>query len=251
MTEEVVGERRAATEERLLALGRGVLVVVLAFLGAVVAAGIVRSGLLSAGLGADTTAHKVVVSVGQFLGFGLGVAGYLGATDDWTLVTDRVRRPTVRDVGYLVVGMVVLLVAANVIGRLLAEFGIEVAQNSVVLAGRDDPRFFLWMIPVSILLVGPFEELVFRGGLQGSLRRAWGPGPAIVLASAGFGAVHLPALIGGQQGAIVYIVVAATLGLVLGAAYERTENLLVPAGAHGLYNATLFAVQYATATGAV
>ncbi len=244
-----VSPRSAA--ERLLALGKGVLIVVVAFLGALVIAGVTRGLLLGAGIGEDATTHKIVVSAGQFLGFGLGVAGFLAATDDRTLVTDRLRRPTPRDAGYLLAGTVVLLVAANALGGLFARLGIEVAQNSVILAGRDDPTFFLWMVPVSILLVGPFEELVFRGGLQGLLRRSWGPAPAIVLASAGFGAVHLPALIGGQQGAVVYVVVAAALGLVLGAAYERTGNLLVPAGAHGLYNAALFSFQYAAATGLV
>ncbi|ESS05658.1 MAG: putative metal-dependent membrane protease [uncultured archaeon A07HB70] len=247
----VPGVSPRSAEERLLALGKGVLIVVVAFLGALVIAGVTRSLLLGVGIGEDATTHKIVVSAGQFLGFGLGVAGFLAATDDRTLVTDRLRRPTLRDAGYLLAGTVVLLVAANALGGLFARLGIEVAQNSVILAGRDDPTFFLWMVPVSILLVGPFEELVFRGGLQGLLRRSWGPAPAIVLASAGFGAVHLPALIGGQQGAIVYVAVAAALGLVLGAAYERTGNLLVPAGAHGLYNAALFSFQYAVATGLV
>jgi membrane protease YdiL (CAAX protease family) len=247
----VPGVPPRSAAERLLALGKGVLIVVVAFLGALVIAGVTRGLLLGVGIGEDATTHKVVVSAGQFLGFGLGVAGFLAATDDRTLVTDRLRRPTPRDAGYLLAGTVVLLVAANALGGLFARLGIEVAQNSVILAGRDDPTFFLWMVPVSILLVGPFEELVFRGGLQGLLRRSWGPAPAIVLASAGFGAVHLPALIGGQQGAVVYVVVAAALGLVLGAAYERTGNLLVPAGAHGLYNAALFSFQYAAATGLV
>lgn len=250
MSEEVVGERANATEERLLALGKGVLVVFLAFLGAVVVASLADAVLRGAGFGADTLASRLLVSGAQFLGFGLGVAAYLGAADDWELVRRRLRAPTARDLGYLVAGAALLLVSATAIGQALARLGVEVAQNQVIVAGQDDPTFFLWMIPVSILLVGPFEELVFRGGLQGLLRRAWGPAPAIVLASAGFGAVHLFAL-GGAGSQVTYLVVAAALGLVLGAAYERTDNLLVPAGAHGLYNATLFAIQYATATGVV
>ncbi len=239
-----------SAEERLAALGKGVLVVFVAFLGAVVLASLADGLLRGTGLARDTLPYRVFVSGAQFLGFGLGVAGYLAATDDWALVRDRLRRPTARDAGYLVVGVVVLLVAANAIGAALSRLGVEVAQNQVVAAGREDPTFFLWMIPVSLLLVGPFEELVFRGGLQGLLRRAWGPAPAVVLASAGFGAVHLFAL-GGSGSRLTYLAVAAALGLVLGVAYERTENLLVPAGVHGLYNATLFAFQYAAATGLV
>jgi membrane protease YdiL (CAAX protease family) len=244
------GDRAAATEERLLALGKGVLVVVLAFLGAVVVASVADGLLRGVGLARDALAYRVLVNGAQFLGFGAGVAGYLAATDDWALVRDRLRAPSVRDAGYLALGVVVLLGASTAIGQVLAALGVEVAQNQVIVAGQDDPTFFLLMIPVSILLVGPFEELVFRGGLQGLLRRAWGPAPAVVLASAGFGAVHLFAL-GGTGSRLTYLLVAAALGLVLGVAYERTENLLVPAGAHGLYNATLFSVQYAAATGMV
>lgn len=250
MSGEVVGDRTDATTERLIALGKGVVVVLVAFLGAVVVASLADGALRGAGLETETLAYRILVSGAQFLGFGLGVAVFLGVTDDWGLVGDRLRAPTVRDAGYLVAGLLVLLVAATLIGQVLSRLGVDVAQNQVIAAGRDDPTFFLWMIPVSILLVGPFEELVFRGGLQGLLRRAWGPAPAVVLASAGFGAVHVFAL-GGTGSQVTYLAVAAALGLVLGAAYERTENLLVPAGAHGLYNATLFAVQYVTATGMV
>ena len=250
MTEAGVGRGTNATEERLLALGKGVLVVFLAFLGAVVVYSLADGILRGVGLGTETLPYRLLVSGSQFLGFGLGVAAYLGFTDDWALVRDRLRAPTPRDLGYLVAGVLLLLVAATTIGQLLARLGVDVAQNQVIVAGQDDPTFYLWMIPVSVLFVGPFEELVFRGGLQGLLRRAWGPVPAIVLASAGFGAVHLFAL-GGTGSQITYLAVAATLGIVLGVAYERTDNLLVPAGAHGLYNAALFSVQYVTATGMV
>jgi membrane protease YdiL (CAAX protease family) len=250
MPEEAVGDRSDAAIERLVALGKGAVVVLVAFFGAVLTASLADFALQVANLGTESLAYRILVSGAQFLGFGLGVAAYLGVTDDWGLVADRLRAPTARDAGYLVAGLLVLLVAATLIGQVLSRLGVDVAQNQVIAAGRDDPTFFLWMIPVSILLVGPFEELVFRGGLQGILRRAWGPAPAVVLASAGFGAVHLFAL-GGAGSQVTYLVVAATLGIVLGTAYELTENLLVPAGAHGLYNATLFAIQYVTATGTV
>jgi hypothetical protein len=105
------------------------------------------------------------------------------------------------------------------------------------------------MIPVAILLVGPFEELVFRGGVQGILRRTWGPGVAIVVASVLFGLVHWIALTGAGGSRVPYVTVAATLGLVLGYLYERSRNLVVPAVVHGLYNTVLFGAQYLSATG--
>ncbi|WP_338741202.1 CPBP family intramembrane glutamic endopeptidase [Haloplanus salilacus] len=240
---------RAPTGPRLLDLLRSLLLVVAVFLTATAVAGLGAGGLVAAGVvTAGGLEYRVAASVLQFLGFGVAVAGYLAITDEWDLV--EVRVPTLRHLGLIVGGLVVLVVAQVVMARLLTVLEVQAAQNQVVATGQQNPRYFLYMIPVAVLLVGPFEELVFRGGVQGILRRTWGPGVAIVVASILFGSVHIFALLGGGgTGQLAYIAVAATLGLVLGYLYERTHNLVVPAVVHGLYNATLFAVQYASATG--
>jgi hypothetical protein len=229
-------------------VGRALLVVFLAFVGALVLTGLVGNALLGAGLiSSDGLAGRVFLSVLQFLGFGLGVGAYLRATGDWDLL--RVRVPGLRDVVAVVVGVLVILLAAAGIQQLLTVFQVEVAQNQVITTGQSDPTYFLYMIPVSLLFVGPFEELVFRGGVQRLLRRTYGPWPAVLLASALFGLTHWIALTGGGGGRFAYIAVAAVLGVVLGVAYELTDNLVVPAAVHGIYNAVLFSVQYAGATG--
>jgi hypothetical protein len=226
---------------------RALVVIVLAFLCALVLAGLGSAVLAQLGLvSGDGLAARVAVSVLQFLGFGVGVAGYLAVSRDWALL--RVRVPTLRDALWIVGGVVAILVAAAAVGRVLSALGVQVAQNQVIVAGQQNPEWFLYMIPVSLLFVGPFEELVFRGGVQGLLRRAWGPAAAVVIAAALFGVVHWIALTG-TGSRLSYVVVAATLGLILGAVYERTDNLAVPALVHGSYNSVLFAIQYASATG--
>ena len=239
---------RAPLGARARDLFEGVLLIVGAFLCAAAVVGLGANGLVSAGVVArDTLEFRVVAAVLQFLGFGVGVGGYLLVTRDWDLV--EVRVPTLRTVGLVAVGVVALLLAQIAIARLLTVLGISVAQNQVVVTGQQDPRYFLYMIPVAIFLVGPFEELVFRGGVQGILRRTWGPSVAIVVASVLFGLVHWIALTGGGGSRIPYVTVAATLGLVLGYLYERSRNLVVPAVVHGLYNTVLFGAQYLSATG--
>jgi membrane protease YdiL (CAAX protease family) len=47
----------------------------------------------------------------------------------------------------------------------------------------------------------------------------------------------------------VYVGVAFVLALVLGVAYEYSDNLVVPALIHGTYNAIQFANAYLSATG--
>jgi hypothetical protein len=233
---------------RVGSLGRAVVVVLVVFLTAAVVARLGLDAALAAGLVArESLGALVVVNVLQFLGFGLGVAGYLAASDDWGLLALRV--PSLRDLGWVLGGVAGILLAAALVGQVLSAFDVDVAQNQVIATGQQNPEYFLYMIPVSLLLVGPFEELVFRGGVQGLLRRTWGGWPAVVIASGLFGLVHWIALVGGGGGRVAYVAVAATLGLILGSLYERTRNLVVPALVHGIYNSVLFGVQYATAVG--
>lgn len=233
-----------STEDRGLALIRAILVVFVAFLAALVLATFGLSLFRAVGVPVDGLAARVGLTVVQFVGFGVGLGAYLQIGGDWALVRDHVRRPSAREAGLAVAGLVVLLGAATAVGQILSALGIEVAQNQVIAVGQEDPTFFLYMIPVSLFLVGPMEELLFRGTVQGILRRAWGPAPAIVVASAMFGVAHWVALMG-TGSKVSYVVVAGALGLVLGTVYELSDNVVAPALAHGGYNAVLFAVQYA------
>jgi membrane protease YdiL (CAAX protease family) len=195
----------------------------------------------------NSTTVYVVSAVFQFVGFGLAVAGYLSLADSWSVL--RARAPRLRDFGWAVVGIIALLTLSTGVGAVLAEFGISSAQNQVIAMGQRNPVVFLYMIPITLLFVAPFEELVFRGAAQGLLRQAFGSTIAVVIASALFGAVHLVALLGGSVGQLVYVGIAALLGVILGGIYERTQNLLVPILIHGVYNATLFTIQWVNAAG--
>jgi membrane protease YdiL (CAAX protease family) len=105
------------------------------------------------------------------------------------------------------------------------------------------------MIPVALFFVGPAEELLFRGVVQGLLRRSFGVVPGLLGASALFGVGHYLAISSGS--AWTYLLVAGALGLVLGAVYEYTENIVVPAITHGLWNAGLFVINYYIAVAGV
>lgn len=97
---------------------------------------------------------------------------------------------------------------------------------------------------VSILFVGPGEELLHRGVIQGRLRDAFGPLVSIVAASAVFAAAHVFGLSGSPAGVWFAVGTIFAISLVLGYAYERTGNLVVVMAIHGLYNAILFCLAY-------
>lgn len=157
-------------------------------------------------------------------------------------------RPGLRDVGWTVAGLAGLVIVLRGLEAVLVRLGTEPAANQVVDVGRSDPVIFLYLIPVTVLFVAPAEELVFRGVVQGSLRRAYGVLPGIVLGAAVFGAVHVVAL-GPHGSRIATVLVIAALGLVLGTVYELAGTIAVPIAVHALWNVLAFLVNYVEATG--
>jgi hypothetical protein len=238
-----VSVQRSDWQTGLGAVSQSILLVFVAFLTATLLVyAVSAAGIFST----NTLVGRAALTSLNLLGYGLGTAIFMSVYDDWDLL--QVRVPTLREIGWLVAGVVVLFLAAIVMGQVLQSLDVQTAQNRVITEGQQNPTYFLYMIPVALLFVGPFEELLFRGGVQGLLRRAFSAPTAIVGASAIFGAVHLVAL-GSTGSQLSYVVVAAILGLLLGALYEHTENLVVPAVVHGIYNSLLFLGQYAAATG--
>jgi membrane protease YdiL (CAAX protease family) len=192
----------------------------------------------------EETAPVAYHSIGQALGLlGFLVMGlaYLRWRDDPTLV--GLRRPTGHDIRVMLVGFIVLgglVFAAEFLFELL---GFELADNAAIDQGRQHPELFLAFIPVQFLVTGPAEELLFRGVVQGLLRRTYGVIPGIALASALFSLAHYSALIGGGDVLPVFLILFLS-GAVLGAVYEYSRTLVVPVLTHALWNAFVFGGQY-------
>lgn len=194
----------------------------------------------------STVGYIILIAQQQFV-FGLVAIVYAVSTDR-DLIT--VRWPSIRSFGWAVVGVLLLLGVSQLIGVLLQYSGITGGTNQIERIARTRPQLLLYLIPVAIVLIGPGEELLFRGGVQGRLRRSFSPVPAIVMASALFGLVHVPAVVASSAvGVGSYVATTFVLGLVLGALYEYTDNIVVPALAHGVYNAILFTALYVLLVG--
>jgi membrane protease YdiL (CAAX protease family) len=78
------------------------------------------------------------------------------------------------------------------------------------------------------LLAGVGEEALFRGLVQRGVAQAAGPMAGLVAASALFGLAHFVTR--------TYALLAAILGLYLGALFLLTGNLVVPIAVHTLYD---------------
>ncbi|WP_128478868.1 CPBP family intramembrane glutamic endopeptidase [Halorussus pelagicus] len=186
------------------------------------------------------------VVMGQGVAFGTFALGYLASTDrGFDFV--KVRIPTLRDVGWSVLGTLGLFAGLIVVSTIFTLLGVQSASNAVTEFGEQDPRVFLLLVPLSFLFIGPGEELLYRGVVQGRLREAFGPWVAIAAASVVFAAVHVFSLQG--AGKLAYIAILLVLSPILGLAYERTGNIVVPSLIHGAFNAVQFYLAYLGATG--
>ena len=140
-----------------------------------------------------------------------------------------------------------VIVVSAVVTQLGLLFGVEPSQHALTGMGDVDPQFYIYMVPLVILIVGPFEELLYRGVVQARLRESFGPAVAILLASLIFAAIHLPAHGFGQAGlssTAVSMIALVGGSIIFGGLYEWTENLTVVALVHGLYNSILLVMLY-------
>jgi len=226
--------------------------VVLGVLGPVIAVG---GGLgvlaLSTVLGGLPAAVSIVLTliIGQYVAFGGLALGYLrwrGFDGAGIRSYLGIRRPRLSELGLVVGGWVLIVVTLFVVSSLVSVLGAETASNQSAEVAMQNPGLIPLFIVAMFLVVGPSEEVLYRGVVQGRLRESLPAVPAIGLASGIFAFIHVMALTGGISGRLTTVVILFFPSLVFGAVYEYTENLVVPALLHGLHNAVIFTVLYLT-----
>lgn len=240
--------RVASTEKRFEGVVHSLLLVLTAFLFAGVLVGLADTMLQGVGLSEESAPaiSEVVLTGTNFLGLLVVSALYLAWRSEWSLV--GVQRPTLRDLGVMVGGAITLISIILALEFVLSQFGLQPDENVAVVTGRDHPELYLYYIPIVLLLNAPAEELLFRGIVQGLFRRAYGIVPGILAASLLFGLIHSIALVG-EGSAAAYIAIAIASGLILGAVYEYTENILVPIIVHAIWNILVYLSLYVETVG--
>lgn len=183
---------------------------------------------------------------GQLVVMGGLSAVYLWATGN-TIDYLNIHRPTLTQLAVIVVGPFAVYTINIVVNVAGISAGLRPAPNVLAQIVSNDPSLVIPLIPAMLLIVGPFEELLYRGVIQTRLRQSFTPVVAIIITSVIFALIHIPAL-GGRTTAIpsILLTLAALFGgsLVFGGIYEWTANLTVVALIHGLYNSMLLGLLY-------
>jgi membrane protease YdiL (CAAX protease family) len=215
------------------------------FVVAIVAGVVFIVPLVALGYGIETTFVLVgSTAVGQLAMFALGY-GYRR----YRSVSVPVAVPSLRQVGFVVGGVIAAVMLAIGLSLLLATLGL--LPGSVIGdTATTNPTFLLGLAALSVLVVAPVEEFVFRGVVQGRLRAAFGPVPAIVGASLLFGSLHLANYSGNPVSVVAGALMIAAVGSVFGTLYELSDNLAVPVLIHAIYNVVLLVSSYLAMTAA-
>jgi membrane protease YdiL (CAAX protease family) len=123
-----------------------------------------------------------------------------------------------------------------------AELGVQPAESNIANIELPFEVLAAILLPMMLLVVGPAEELLFRGVIQKYLREVASARAAILGAGLLFGGVHVFSLVQSTGiGTVVSLVVITAVGLGLGWLYEYTGSLPAAMLAHGGYNALIVA----------
>jgi membrane protease YdiL (CAAX protease family) len=231
-----------------IAIGLGVLGLILLAIISLIVGGITAAVGLSVGV-----ALVVGTVIGQLLGFmGLSLWYLRQRGLDWDRVKEYlgIRRPTLKQVGLIFGAWIALLigmVAVGGIGQVLLDFlgaGDASAEQESTQIFADNPELLPLGIAMMFLVVGPSEEILFRGVIQGRLRERFSALTAIAVTAVFFASIHAPGFIGSLQGIVLGVSVLVVGGVVFGAVYEYTENLVVVALLHGFHNSMILVFIY-------
>jgi membrane protease YdiL (CAAX protease family) len=123
--------------------------------------------------------------------------------------------------------------AGNFFSRLLLPFaGSGIGAVYAFKSGASLPRIVL----LTALLIGPGEEVFWRGFLQRRWQARFGRDRGFLLATALYAAVHA------GSGNPMLVLAAAVCGLFWGFIYRKTGSVLLAAASHAVWDLAVFVV---------
>ncbi len=134
-----------------------------------------------------------------------------------------------------------MLVVNIIVGLLYSIIsGVETTENQEAIVQIMDTNLFYTFFTVNIF--APIvEELVFRGGLYNILLKTNGKYMALFLSSSIFGFLHVFSALMSQNYMEIFAGLAyVAIGLVIGFAYYKTNNILICIGIHFVNNFVSF-----------
>jgi membrane protease YdiL (CAAX protease family) len=150
------------------------------------------------------------------------------------------KKPSFKILLLVSVGAFLLLLLAGTISA-IQEFVLGPDPYAEELTKAVLPRNLFQLIALvglSLALVGPAEELAFRGFVQRGFENSFGKAKGLVIASILFGLLH-------GLNSLRAVIPVTVVSLALGYVWQKTDgNTTTSAWMHGLYDSIVFAIAY-------
>lgn len=176
------------------------------------------------------------ITEGIIISITLLFARYKGAS----LKELGVIKPNLKMIIILSFAAVLLLFLAGIVSAIQDSFfgTIPDAENLTYAILPRDQIQLIALIGISIALVGPAEELAFRGFVQKGFENSFGKTAGLVIASVMFGLLH-------GLNSEYSILPVTVVSLFLGYIWQKTDgNTVISAWVHGLYDAMAIAIAF-------
>ena len=206
-------------------------------------AGGVIVALMLVGLGLDyqeltfpTALLSLPINEGIILGITLLFAKHEGAS----LKKLGLKKSSLRNLLIVSFAAVLLFLLAIVISVIVEfAFGPDPMAEELTNAVLPQNLFqLIIMVVFSLALVGPAEELAFRGFIQRGFENSFGKTAGLVIASVLFGLLH-------GLNSLRAIIPISVISLVLGYVWQKTDgNTVASAWMHGVYDAIAIILAY-------
>jgi membrane protease YdiL (CAAX protease family) len=199
---------------------------------------IIRFGL---GLGfQELTFPVALISLPITEGIILGITLLFAKQEGANLRNLGLKKPSLRIIVIVSFAAVLLLFLAGSIFS-VEEFVLGPAPDAEVLEGALMPKDAVQLVAllsISIALVGPVEELAFRGFVQRGFENSFGKTAGLLIASILFGLLH-------GLNSLYSILPVTVVSLFLGYVWQKTDgNTAASAWMHGIYDAIAIAITY-------
>lgn len=150
------------------------------------------------------------------------------------------RKPSIKTMAKMSLAAVLLLFLAASISAVQESFfgSTPDAENLVYAVLPRNEIQLIALVIISIALVGPAEELAFRGFVQKGFENSFGKTAGLVIASVMFGLLH-------GLNSEYSILPVTVVSLFFGYIWQKTDgNTVVSAWVHGLYDALAIAIVF-------
>lgn len=198
---------------------------------------------VSALVGGSDASAPTWLTVNIIVGYGLDllvIGGFLALSKRGLAYLD-ISRFELRHFGYVIGGVLANFAGEVILSVAVSLLDLPASQSSTqefIIAGGT--ATMLTFLVLTILITGPVEELFYRNIVQKRLSENVPHGIAITIAGLLFALSHVPAVYDPNLVTMIEPLTSSWIGgIIYGAIYLRTQNIIPAMLTHGVYNATI------------